>query len=130
MSSSNTGKSERSRCASSAGSVVVAIEAIVASSSAPPVRAAAAKPTPSGMCPPKAGSPRPGSASADSGLAGLIGRMRLPVPRGQLRDLALALDRRRDRLEDLAQPEQAHALAGLLEELELQLRGQLETGRE
>ena len=56
--------------------------------------------------------------------------VRVPVPCCELGRLALALDLRGDRLEDLAEPLQAEALARLLEQLELQLRRELEAGRE
>src|SRR6188472_1032855 len=53
--------------------------------------------------------------------------MHVPVARGDLRRLPLALDGRGDRLEDLAEPLQPHALARLLEKLQLQLGGELES---
>src|SRR6185436_1829568 len=61
----------------------------------------------------------------DAGSAAV--RARVPVARGDLRRLPLALDGRRNRLEDLAEPLQAHALARLLEQLQLQLGGELES---
>ena len=53
-------------------------------------------------------------------------RLHVAVRGGALGDLALALDRRGDGLEDLAEPLQPEPLARLLEELELQLGGELE----
>ncbi len=71
-----------------------------------------------------------GSSGPVAGRRSAAAWMHVPVARGGLRRLPLALDGRGDRLENLAEPLQAHALARLLEQLQLQLGGELESRSE